>query len=854
MFSLLMPFFATAYLILDTPNWWDILFTPPVESHTPTQSRSGPAIPLNGPKDVSPSVSIRLEGSDDRELSPTDESTLSGGLMSPSPPSPPFTSTGHLIVDSPFDRVPPTDSNTAGSPISDTRQSEPGPSTSQNRFPEALEGDKSVGLHEREKSDLQADDDEQNDVEKPKGSSDSDFTNIGSSASSPASGPEKVEVPPGKLSAPPTSDGSIQKIVPWESESHKDAQPRKREDTLQWEAETASDASKDRGRIRTRSWTSPQRRSTVSLSGSREFLKPANSAERLSTSLVRSSSVRLPLTGDNAIRSTNSIDILFTESLSRATSQKKISQDQQQQPSLCQSPTQSQAAQIFEKLSLDRCSRDSLQISTVDTSVSNPASGPEKVEVPPRKLSAPPTCNGSIQKIVPWESEFHKDAQPCKREDTLQWEAETASDPSEGRGRVRTRSRTSSQRRSTVSLSGSRESLKPANSAEQLPTVSFRSSSVRLSLTGGDNALQSTRSNDKSFTTESLSRATPQNKFSQDQQQLSRTSTQSKPTKSLEKLSLDSLSRHPSQIKLSKSNEMISNNLHRDTSPPSQMKPSRSIEKFSSLSLSRASSLRRSNKIVPVVTGPDVQAAEQQTNDQPSVPTSGVLPPIKEYVQRTSSAIAKPPQTRLMGSTATLAAPDAAAYTSTASLAAKTTTGASSIEVIKRELLSFVEATGCLDVSQLHRNIYPSNSVWKKFWRKHKFRPKAPDIYGDQKARMKQLSHPRFYGSSIEELMAPCHAGLPLEAVTPEMLPTHMYQLCEWLRAGDPPGIATEGLFRRPVHKNTLDKFRNVVEGGGELHYTPTPNPNRTPPPHAAHIGGLLKEWFRNLKEPLLMS
>ncbi|KAI9105889.1 hypothetical protein DFS34DRAFT_682002 [Phlyctochytrium arcticum] len=130
-----------------------------------------------------------------------------------------------------------------------------------------------------------------------------------------------------------------------------------------------------------------------------------------------------------------------------------------------------------------------------------------------------------------------------------------------------------------------------------------------------------------------------------------------------------------------------------------------------------------------------------------------------------------------MGSTATLALPDQAAYTSNASLAAATTTtaGKTSSDVIKRELLSLVEETGCMGVSQLHSKIYPSNSVWKKFWRKHKFRPKAPDIYGDQKARMKQLRKPRVYGATIEELMDPRAAGLL--PITPDMLPSHMHQL-----------------------------------------------------------------------------
>ncbi|KAI9105914.1 hypothetical protein DFS34DRAFT_644721 [Phlyctochytrium arcticum] len=56
-------------------------------------------VPAIGPKDVSPvssSVSVRLEGSNDRELPPTDQSTLEGGLMSPSPPSAPFPKFGFI--------------------------------------------------------------------------------------------------------------------------------------------------------------------------------------------------------------------------------------------------------------------------------------------------------------------------------------------------------------------------------------------------------------------------------------------------------------------------------------------------------------------------------------------------------------------------------------------------------------------------------------------------------------------------------------------------------------------------------------------------------------------------------------
>ncbi|KAI9105911.1 hypothetical protein DFS34DRAFT_35576 [Phlyctochytrium arcticum] len=581
-------------------------------SELESQSVATPA-PHHDPKDVSPSISIRLEDSNKRELPSTDrkthnresvrspggpitptafESTLAGGWMSPSLPSALFTPTGHLMADSPFDHVPPTDSNTAGSPTLDTRQSEPGgPSTTQNQFSETLEGEKGAGLHDREKSDPQAGDDEQQQSpnEKTNASSDTYFTKMDSSASSPASGPpEKLELPP----------------------AH-------------------------------------------SLS--------AHHSPRLNNHVKRQSSFRI---------STTSI----------------------------------------------------------------------------------PTSHGSIEEIVPWEVESEMDGETRKRDDILPWEAESAPEPKDGRSsRFRTLSRTSSQSQSTVSLSGSRESLKPAKSADRLSTVLFRSSSVRQSLAGGDNTIKSTRSIDKLFTTESLSRATSQKKLSQDQQQqqqqqqqqpsLSRTSTQSKPAKLLEKLSLDSLSRNPSQIKPSKSNEKISNNLHRDTPPPSQMKLSRSIEKFSSLSLSRASSLRRANKVVPVVTGPDVQASEQQqTEDQPSAPGGGLLPPFKAYVQRTASTLAKPLQTRLMGSTASVAAPDTAAYTSTASLAATATTGDTAFDIIKRELLSFVEETGCMAVSQLHSKIYPSNSVLKKMWRGFKPRPLPPDIYGDQKARMKQLS------------------------------------------------------------------------------------------------------------------
>ncbi|KND04188.1 uncharacterized protein SPPG_01622 [Spizellomyces punctatus DAOM BR117] len=173
-------------------------------------------------------------------------------------------------------------------------------------------------------------------------------------------------------------------------------------------------------------------------------------------------------------------------------------------------------------------------------------------------------------------------------------------------------------------------------------------------------------------------------------------------------------------------------------------------------------------------------------------------------------------------------------------------------DVVKKELMSLIEDHPyVMSASVLYSKLHPSQSRLKRIWRDIKPRPSPPDIYGDQKKRAANKNPPRYYGASLEEMMGGPDPGSSMQTITRDRMPAIMVQLIEWLRAGEPPGIASDGIFRMGIGKLKVEGYRDIIESGGQLPYIPTPDP-RKEPLTALHIGGLLKMFFRDLKEPLL--